>query len=738
MTNQVTSAYEDTGIGTQYTFTASGTYTFSYDFVVGSPNVPPYDHLEIQHDGAATLCPETVTVLACTSTTVPCPALSIVNSGTLTGTLTTSPTTPSITKTPSPFTLGSSASTAPVVLQAAGGGTVTLGTTGLSTIPTNGTKCWNTATNSQSCSLVVTATPCVGNYECMETGVTYNNLVTTPSARNPLYTKLSGTDFKFDVIALQSSGVQASTYTATSNVTVELFDDTASPAPACSAYTSPLASQAVTFAAGDGGRKTISTNINLAKAHGKVRCRVRDANLTPTLNGCSSDTFAVRPPQLVVTAPVMSNATLTGTPKAVAGSAFGLTAAAGVTAGYTGTPVLDATRVQDHNSTTIAAGTLSGTFSAGTGTQASGAAFKYLDVGNIKLLADAVVDSGFTSVDQPGDCISGSTTNTKSGGKYGCSIGSAASATFGRWHPSHYSFAGTLTPACALGGFTYMGQDALGVDLTLKAHATTGASASATDPVTSRYASGYPGLAAVTLSADNGGAAVALTRLDSPVFATMPNTALWSGGVFTINDSYAFGKLATADGPYDLFKLKAAVADATDGALLIGSAAHKETNTTKVRHGRVQLQNAYGSEMLKLPLPVNLQYWNGGWTKNTLDYCTVLAASQFAWVFPTGTASRPNSLAACESVLSVTGFAPDYLFTLGEPGPGNAGWADLTLNLGSTAAGSSCASATPGTAGTANAPWLQFDWAGTGVTNPKARASFGVFKSPLIYRRENY
>lgn len=738
MSNTITSTYQDTGIGIQYTFTAPGTYTFSYDFVVGSPNVPPYDHLEIQHEGAATLCPETATVLACTSSTMPCPALNIVNSGTLTGTLTTSPTTPSITKTPTPFTLGATASTAPVVLQAAAGGTVTLGTTGLSAIPTNGTKCWNTATNTQSCSLIVTATPCVGNYECLETGATYTNLVTTPSSRNPLYTKLSGTDFKFDVIALQSSGVVATSYTATANVTVELFDDTASPAPTCSAYTSPLASQAVTFAAADNGRKTISTAINLPKAHGKVRCRVKDANLSPTLYGCSSDTFAVRPSQFTVTAPVLTNATLTGTPKAVAGENFGLTAAAGVTAGYTGTPLLDTTRVQDHNSTTIATGTLSGTFSAATGSQATGAAFKYLDVGNIKLLTDAVVDSSFTSVDQSSDCISGSTSNTASGGKYGCSIGSAASGTFGRWYPSHYSFVGTLTPACAVGGFTYMGQDALGVALTLKAHATTGSAASASDPVTSRYTTGYPNLAAVTISGDNAGTAVALSRLASPVFATMPNSSLWSAGLFTISDSFAFGKLTSADGPYDVFKLKAAVNDAVDGALLIGTAAQTETNATKIRFGRVQLQNAYGSERLALPLPVTLQYWNSGWQKNTLDYCTPLAASQFAWAFPAGTPSRPNDLSACESVLSVAGGAPDYLLTLSAPGAGNAGWADMTLNLGATPSGSSCTSATPGTATTANTPWLQFDWGGAGAVNPKARASFGVFKSPLIYRRENY
>ena len=88
MSNTVVTTYQDTGIGIELDFTAPGTYTFSYDFVIGSPNVPPYDHLEIRHDGVGTLCPENVTVLGCTSSTVPCPPANYVNTGTLTGSVT--------------------------------------------------------------------------------------------------------------------------------------------------------------------------------------------------------------------------------------------------------------------------------------------------------------------------------------------------------------------------------------------------------------------------------------------------------------------------------------------------------------------------------------------------------------------------------------------------------------------------------------------------------------------------
>ena len=187
MSNTVSTAYQDTGIGIELDFTSAGTYTFSYDFVVGSPTVPAYDHLEIQHDGSATLCPEVVAVLACTSSTVPCPAANIVNTGTLTGAVTTTPAVPAVTVTPSTFTLGSASATQAISLKASAAGVITLGTSGASTTPLNGTKCWNTATSSQSCSMTILSTPCVSGYECLATGAGYTNLATTPAGRNPIY-----------------------------------------------------------------------------------------------------------------------------------------------------------------------------------------------------------------------------------------------------------------------------------------------------------------------------------------------------------------------------------------------------------------------------------------------------------------------------------------------------------------------------------------------------------------------
>ncbi|MDP1541459.1 MAG: hypothetical protein Q8L72_12515, partial [Moraxellaceae bacterium] len=499
MSNTISTAYQDTGIGIQYNFTAPGTYTFSYDFVVGSPNVPPYDHLEIRHPGTTNLCATDVTVLACTSATVPCPAANIVNTGTLTGSITNTPTTPTVTKTPATFTLGSSAPTATVsLLGSAPGGTYVLGTTGLSSVPLNGTKCWNSTTGTASCAYVVSNNPCVKDFECLETGVTYNNLTSTPSARNPLYTELTGTNFKFDVVALQAAGVQSTTYTAASNVTVELFDDSASPQPACNAYTLPIASQTIIFSTTDLGRKTLATNFNIANAYRKLRCRVRDNNLTPIVYGCSSDTFAVRPQSFTLT-----QSGLGGSP-VIAGANFSLTATAGV-AGYNGTPRLLPTKAMAANTAggaqsaigtgmltladvanTVVTDSSNNGFPSATGAPAASAmSLRYHDVGFLNFNAgsispsvvqSAVIDDSFTSIDQSSDCIAGSGSNTAVGGKYGCEIWSNSFADIGRFRPDHFRLTSSLnascnagTPSTTIDDFTYMSDPRLSINAVINA-----------------------------------------------------------------------------------------------------------------------------------------------------------------------------------------------------------------------------------------------------------------------------
>ncbi|MBS1144445.1 MAG: putative mannose-sensitive agglutinin biosis protein MshQ [Proteobacteria bacterium] len=670
------------------------------DMIWGRTCSGAYDHIRIEHDGNGSTCnPETVTIKACLDST--CSALYPGNV--------------TVNLSPSGWVGGNtfsfSGGVASRQLSITSGSTVTLGVTNASPTPNSVARCFNGST--ETCSLNFAAASCA--FDAVEPGA---------SPQTDLYTKLASTAFNVDVLALNASKAVNTTFTGT--VAVDLVDSSTSTCPSGGGLTSATS---LTFAAADKGRKTLSFNFPNAKRNVRVRM-IQGAGLP----ACSADNFAIRPQQFTVASDTMTNTALTGTPKAVAGTAFKLTASAGVTSGYDGTPTLDLSKVVDHNAAAIASGTLTGSFAAGTGADATGTNFKYLDVGNIQLTTDAVKDATYTSVDQTGDCVAGSTSNTLSGGKYGCNIGSQASAKMGRWYPSHYSFDGDLTPFCLGGNFTYMGQDALGVALTLKAHATGSGAASASDPVTSRYTAGYTNLAPVTVTGDNGGAAVAVTRLNSPNFPTMPNTALWSAGLFTIADTYSFAKLASPDGPYDAFKLKVALTD-PDGSSLIGTSADKETHTTAIRYGRLRLSNAHGSELLDLPIPFEAQYWTSGgyYATNRLDSCTSFNMSSFIF------SNFTNNLSACETQLSPTGnqtlSGGKLAMKLTKPGLDasnvpNRGSVQLSLNVGSTASGSTCVSGSSSAATAAN-----LGWAGS---NPSGTASFGIFRSPYIYFKESF
>ena len=336
-----------------------------------------------------------------------------------------------------------------------------------------------------------------------------------------------------------------------------------------------------------------------------------------------------------------------------------------------------------------------GSFSGGV---ATGATFNWSEVGIINLIP-AVADGDYLGA--------GNVTGTISG-------------NVGRFIPDHFDT--LVTQGCSAGGFTYSAQP-----LTVQITARNGQS---TPAITVNYGAGTFAKA-VTLSEANGVAGGSLSN-------TGVAPTAFSAGVAATN-APAFSYVSATTAPA-VIKLRATDTDGVSSLMTV--AASSVEGTSVVRSGRLQLQNAYGSERLALQMPLAVQYWSGGWQKNTADTCTSVTAGQFAWAFPAGTATRPNNLAACESAMTVSGAAPNYTLNLSAPGATNSGWADVTLNLGATAAGNACttvngATGYSGSATTANAPWLQFNWTGS-AGNPAARATFGVFKSPIIYGRENY
>ncbi|MEO8407548.1 MAG: DUF6701 domain-containing protein, partial [Oxalobacteraceae bacterium] len=153
---------------------------------------------------------------------------------------------------------------------------------------------------------------------------------------------------------------------------------------------------------------------------------------------------------------------------------------------------------------------------------------------------------------------------------------------------------------------------------------------------------------------------------------------------------------------------------------------------TNLRYGQLNMQNAYGSELLALPVPLQAQYWTGkNYVTNTADSCTVIPMSSITM------GNYRKQLDACETQLSpvgnvtmVAGKLPGTGLRLTKPGANNAGSVDLAINLSANPAGNTCVGATQSAATAANMGWFG--------ANPRSRATFGVYKSVFIYIREMY
>lgn len=543
-------------------------------------------------------------------------------------------------------------------------------------------------------SLVTTAVGCAAGFNACEPATPQCSPVAAPLSYAALYTKLAGIAFSLEGVTLKSNGTLESGFSG--NVAVDLLANV-STGVALGANNCPVSQDAVVALgnmAFSSGRATIS-NVSIASAYRDVRLRFTCAAAVcgNSITTCSSDNFAVRPQAFTV----MAN--LGGTTLR-AGRDFTMAANSGVSSNYNGTPLLDASQLRDHNNN--AAGALAGSFAAATGVSATGT-FQYHDVGTLSLLAGAVYDSSFTSIDQSSDCVAGSTSNTLSGGKYGCNIGSAAAGPFGRFYPDHFTYTATLT--AAQNGFTYMSQPALGISLSLEAR-------SFNETVTQRYTAGYGTLGTFSISGDNSGTAVSVARLNPalPAFA-------WSSGRYTVSSATtSFDRLAAPDGSYESFALKANILTEPDGVAISGSAL---SNTTRIRFGRLRLSNAFGPATGALAMPVQAQYWSGSsWVLNGADSSTAVPANAF---FLTGGPAATTTASA----VNLAGGLGTLTLTKSTTATGSV---DVAANLGAVGSDQSCLATHGGTA--ANRPWLRSrngNCTATYDRDPSARATFGIY-----------
>ena len=677
------------------------------------------DHLRIEHDGQGLTCaPESITIKACVDAN--CTSL-------YTGSVTANLTSPTTGWASNPITFSAGSVTTNLSVTTAS--TVNPAATATAPVATNTTRCFiNGVESTTSCPLVISA--CANSFTCLESGT----LTTAGSnlLNGRLYTKLAGTAFSFDVAALKSDGTVETGYVSSGGaaraVTVELVDASSGAACAALPALSPAVSQSLSFTSASLGRKT-AASMTVNPAYPNVRCRVTDATVSPSKVSCSTDAFAIRPVSFssvtttVATADTTNGSSTTNTPRLKAGTtAFDLTATA--INGYNGTPKIDNSQIGAHTGA-VTTGAVTGSFGAASSAngQASGSSFLYSEVGYFRFIPTGVYDDGFTSVDAgTGDCSS-DFSNTQVSGKYGCKFGNTANTGwFGRFVPDHFTLAAgaAVAPACTAGGFTYMDQPALGVSYTVRAE-------NAANAVTQNYTGAFA-KATIGVVAENSDAGVDLGSRLSGI------TGTWSSGLQAVSTTTAmFSRAASPDGPFDTLVLGARLADndgsttvlngldlnatTTGSCTVAGNCTAKALNPTgtKMRHGRLVLDPALGSELLPLALTLRAEYFNGtAWAPHMLDVCTTYTTANDA------TKGAYNLV--CTDPLPADGLS---CASLAASGSG-------TLAAG---LGSGMTLSAPGVPGILNYGLTTQAWL---KPNPSTSVSFGIYRGNdrLIYQRE--
>jgi hypothetical protein len=544
-------------------------------------------------------------------------------------------------------------------------------------------------------------------------------------------------------------------------VSIELVDGSGS--ASCSSRTaiSPAVSQSLLFSkAGqltEQGRKR-SASMTVAKAYANLLCRVTDANQSPSIVACSTDSFAVRPSGFTVSSSAnadSSGSNPSATPIVKAGASFTLTAASG-TVGYNLAPKIDASKLNAHSGA-IQKGSLAGGFGGADATTGSAAssAFSYSEVGYFNFSANGIYDDSFTAVDSvAGDC-SNDFSNVAVNNLYGCNFGNTtASNYFGRFTPDHMDVTlntPVFAPAC--NSFTYVGQPIKFATNPVASVTAKNAAGTSTKNYTGSFWKINPGHVSYGITPAYSEASQPLAVLNSSVPAVVDNGD--GTGTLSFADTTSNILGVTRANPIAPFNAEIAMSfnlldtDAVAVANINGMAASNPvrfgtagagngiafTGGNKAqRWGRLVLGNAYGSELNVLSVPLFAEYFNGTvFVANSSDNCTSLTLNgrlmlsnpdTAAGAVQAGNASMMLGGGASKATLAnVPLVAGDAGLSFSAPGVGNNGYININGNF-------------------AGLPWLLFDWDHDGVqdNSPSARAAFGLYKGnrQQIYLREVY
>ena len=285
------------------------------------------------------------------------------------------------------------------------------------------------------------------------------------------------------------------------------------------------------------------------------------------------------------------------------------------------------------------------------------------------------------------------------------------SANIGRFIPDRFDT--VITQGCAAGGYTYSGQP---FALTVTARNLAGVTTQ------NYHGAGASPFARAHILTDANALATPLGGFGAT--NTVAANSFVQGIANVATPTYTYANANRQVGP-SVVKIHTVDADAVTSAAVEGN--------TNIRGGRARLLNAYGSERLDLPMPLTVEFWNGlGWVRNINDSCTTGVTLARADPVPADALAPANVSAWDTGNPGVSGIGTPGAAALRFNAVANAG--NFNLNLRAPGVGLT------GTMDiTATVPaWLQFDWTGGGNADPVGRATFGVFRSPLIYRRENY
>ncbi len=363
-------------------------------------------------------------------------------------------------------------------------------------------------------------------------------------------------------------------------------------------------------------------------------------------------------------------------------------------------------------------------WSAFSGGSASGSNFSWAEVGIITL-TPSVGDGDYLG----GGDVTGRVSNN-----------------VGRFVPAYFDISvnvPTFDTSCAAGGFTYIGESfsySNAPEITFTAKAIGGST-------TQNYVGDY----------------FKMSGLSAPVYSSTPATLDTSGLPLSGDPAVAStgggqGTLTFSSGTGLFFTRNAEEAeftpdirfsqDVTDSdnvtagtnPVVVGSGGGIFFDAgSAMRYGRTRIDNAYGSELVDLPVAMINEYFVSaaiGFVQHSDDSCTSvtsLALSNYTDNLTSGDTCALDTGSPGVSGIGCTAAAPpsqqfssppdagDFRLTLRAPGDGNDGSVRVTADV---------------------PDWLQYDWDETtpGTEDPEANATFGIYngRTSQIYIREVY